>query len=158
MDFVDKQTGFTGNSRGKLYQTVDAGDNWMLVSDLGDTMLYYEIDFVNENKGIALIGEQYSPHAEPEMKLFYTLDGGLNWTHLPHAGQGIIINTTSCCLIKSEYEIYIGAVNGIFYSADFGNSWDVQYTEGTNIWVMDIILGNNYGIVTTGTGKILRYY
>lgn len=158
MDFIDQEIGYTAQNSGRFHKTIDGGNSWQMVNDLGNTYLFFEIDFTDENKGIALIGEQNSPHAEPEMKLFFTLNGGILWSEMNVMMDSITLNSTSCCSLRSENEIYLGAVNGIFYSPDFGASWVRQYSEGSFIWVRDIKFGHNIGMATTSwASKILKY-
>ena len=157
MDFIDQEIGYTAQSSGKFHKTTNGGSSWDLVNDLGDTQWFFDIQFTTENEGIALIGEQESPHAEPKMKLFYTLNGGLEWAELLLTNDSITLNTTSCCFLKSDNEIYLGAVNGIFYSSDLGANWSNQYAASEYNWIRDIQFQGNTGIATTTTGRILKH-
>jgi photosystem II stability/assembly factor-like uncharacterized protein len=156
MDFVDDQMGFCADAGGSFYKTENAGMNWQKVTQLIDTE-FIQIKFNDTENGIALILVIDSPHLDPGTQLLQTQDGGITWTPIEVESHGIVLGPSSCFESRSKDEIYLGAINGIFYSNDMGNNWATQYSEGTNIWVHDINFTNDIGIATTMWKKILKY-
>ncbi|MCF8297570.1 MAG: hypothetical protein K9J13_08520 [Saprospiraceae bacterium] len=153
IDFANNMIGYGANTYGYIYKTNDGGKNWIQINSMSEVQ-FYQLDFYNENKGIAIV-EDSRDHSIPKViKLLFTIDGGMNWVDM-NVESNIIKLTGSCRLcFKSENEIYLGA-NGIFYTNDFGNNWTTQYSLPRFESITDLKISGNIGIAASAN-KILK--
>ncbi len=78
--FVDRQTGWYGNGKGRLYATRDGGDSWTKLLDRPGTFIR-ALGFIDAQVGIlGNIGPGSFPGVTDTTPLYRTTDGGSTWT------------------------------------------------------------------------------
>jgi photosystem II stability/assembly factor-like uncharacterized protein len=125
---LDAQTGYAVCGDSKVVKTIDGGDNWTLLNQVGNGLYCRSVEFINTQKGF--VGGFYfnGGGPNPTNVLRKTLDGGTTWTDIttsinPIARKGI------CGLAVADSSTIYGCGNWyqdsayIVKSADGGNTW-----------------------------------
>jgi photosystem II stability/assembly factor-like uncharacterized protein len=155
MDFIDSLTGFCSGTQG-IFKTVDGGITWSQYSSYIANFGY--LDYLDANNAIALTAEESSPHAAPTVYFNKTTDGGISWTKMNMKDLfNINLVSTSCVLFDRIDKIYLGGVEGIYSSSDFGNSWVQEYSNSSlgYVWIEDIKKMNNKIIAIANFGGLI---
>ncbi|NOS86392.1 MAG: T9SS type A sorting domain-containing protein [Ignavibacteria bacterium] len=115
--FVNSSTGFAVGANGKIFKTVNGGDNWItLVS--GTTEYLNSITFYGPNTGF-VCGDNV---------LLKTTNSGNSWFN--SYNNNFLFNSVS---FSNSTTIYVGGFHGAFYkSTDEGNSWYSAVTGPRN--------------------------
>jgi photosystem II stability/assembly factor-like uncharacterized protein len=106
-DFVDFNTGYLLDDEGRIYKTVNNGNNWNLLVTIQNSGWPYNIKFVNHNTGFM-------------RSTFYglskTTNGGLNWTRI-HTNAELTYH------FIDENKIYGFAGPGLLKTINGGINW-----------------------------------
>lgn len=77
--FINENNGWYGNGEGKLYNTINGGENWNLISNKPGTFIRC-LGFLDSLHGfIGNVGTDYFPDVKDTVPLYETFDGGKNW-------------------------------------------------------------------------------
>lgn len=77
--FIDKNTGWYGNGKGKIYQTRNGGESWELKSEMTGTFVRC-LHFLDTLHGfMGNVGTDYFPGVTDTIALYETFDGGTTW-------------------------------------------------------------------------------
>ena len=136
----------SGKTTGKIYHTVNGGDNWstFTVPNFAATKSYRDFFFINDNVGYLLgAGGMVTK----------TTDGGITWTSLFDN-----INTAHslfCTYWKTEQNGYAGSGSGLLYiTTNGGTTWSSITIGGSanirDIWFRDA----NNGVLVKENGEI----
>ena len=125
-DFVNETTGYLyGNHSdmmGMIYKTIDGGNTWQL-SFQADAMYTGKIAFSDPQMGMVLYGSHMY-----ESKIYYTLDGGVNWTlaNLPEYSMW----TDRALFFYDPGTAFIAGSKGLIFRSDnHGVSWIPLYEK-----------------------------
>lgn len=125
-DFVNETTGYLyGNHSdmmGMIYKTIDGGNTWEL-SFQADAMYTGKIAFSDPQLGIVLYGSHMY-----ESKIYYTLDGGVNWTpaNLPEYSMW----TDRALFFYDLGTAFVAGSKGLIFRTDnHGISWEPLYEK-----------------------------
>jgi photosystem II stability/assembly factor-like uncharacterized protein len=136
----------SGKTTGKIYRTVDGGENWstFTVPGFAATKSYRDFFFLNENVGYLLgAGGMVTK----------TTDGGITWTSL-----GDNINTAHslfCTYWKSELNGYAGSGSGLLYITTNGGTTWTSITVGGSANIRDIWFRTpDNGVMVKENGEI----
>jgi photosystem II stability/assembly factor-like uncharacterized protein len=80
ISFINQNIGWYGNGLGKLFQTTDGGNTWLLKTSMPGTFIR-ALGFVDENIGyLGNVGTDYYPDVKDPYPLYKTIDGGSTWS------------------------------------------------------------------------------
>jgi photosystem II stability/assembly factor-like uncharacterized protein len=125
-DFVNETTGYLyGNHSdmmGMIYKTIDGGMSWQINFQAND-MYTGKIAFSDPQLGIVLYGSHMH-----ESKIFYTFDGGINWT--PATLPGYSMWTDRALFFYDLGTAFIAGSKGLIFRTDnHGISWEPLYEK-----------------------------
>jgi len=140
LDFPSFSTGYavgSGNSKGYLYKSTNAGSNWLKIDSVNSGSLR-KVYFLNDNTGFMLgyAGE-----------IFKTTNGGSNWSTF---NSGITYGLSSIFFVNpvTGYACGGSPAPKLFKTIDSGNSWNQIYsTTGTTFNDINFI-NPNTGFIT----------
>ena len=144
------------------YTTEDGGDSWTLVyEDNRDVVFFNSLKFADSTNGIAL-----SDPVEGRFFVLRTTDGGTSWLtveDLPQANDGEVnfASSNSCIEYLPSGKAWFvtgGSTARVFYSIDFGKSWQVADTPlvhgQTSTGIFSVAFKNDTeGIIVGGNYK-----
>ncbi len=145
--FKDADEGWiTGKTLGKIYHTVNGGDDWstFTVPGFSSTKSYRDFFFLNETTAYLLgVGGMVTK----------TTDGGLTWNSL--ADNINPAHSLFCTYWKSELNGYAGSGSGLLYiTTNGGTAWSSITVGGSanirDIWFRDA----NNGVLVKENGEI----
>ncbi|MEM8585062.1 MAG: T9SS type A sorting domain-containing protein [Bacteroidota bacterium] len=122
--FINAEIGWTLNSLGEVFKTVDGGNSWENLGDLGEFLRC--IQFANEDVGYvgSLQGNFGGPPSSA--KIFKTIDGGDNWTDLTSLIDPEPIGVCGISVVSEDIVFGCGAFYGparVYKTLDGGDSW-----------------------------------
>lgn len=80
IQFVNQSKGFAASAYGEIWRTENGGDNWVRTTPMNGGMLIYDIDFIDQNTGIAVGRTGVTLDSALIMR---TNNGGDNWFTFP---------------------------------------------------------------------------
>ena len=87
--FINKDTGWAVNGSGRIYKTIDGGENWIQQRNAAGTY-FRSIAFINDQIGFAgNVGINYFPGVTDTNPLYKTIDGGNSWASVADAREYI---------------------------------------------------------------------
>ncbi|MEI8214063.1 MAG: hypothetical protein WCI02_18070 [Planctomycetota bacterium] len=135
--FVDENIGWYVNGEGKIYKSVDGGENWTL--QWHHPGAYFRcIAFLDQQHGFAgNIGPGYFPNVSDPIPLYETKDGGSNWTPVETIEGAPVVGLCALQVLREPYVnagqletrtrlLGVGRVGGpaaMIVSDDMGASW-----------------------------------
>lgn len=168
---ADGQTAWYGNGSGKLYQSLDGGDNWTKIWDQPGTFIR-ALGFVDTQIGfLGNVGTDYYPGVTDGHPLYRTQDGGKSWQKV--MADGIERVKGICGIdILAVRRIYqgearvshlvhaAGRVGGpafILRSEDSGETWKVLDLTAQAGMILDVkFLTPNIGLVCASSSSDLE--
>lgn len=143
MSFVDINTGYAVGWDDYVIKTTDGGDTWdTLYIDTGMFSFYADIEFYDENNGVALYNSD----------VYITSDGGESWTMGNSLDQGGYMIE----YIDENTLITVGNENYISKSTDGGYNWTVKNSGSIGQVLLGVdFLNNQYGMAAGDYGNIL---
>lgn len=165
--FPNDSTGYaTGWGYGTLFKTTDGGLNWSIDTLTTDSIIFWDIVFVNSNigymAGFEINSGIYSGH------VFKTTDGGITWTqHLVTSSYGIF----SVSFPTPDTGYAAGGMNEIFKTTNGGVGIENNENKNENYFLLypnpsynnvaihiEIKLNSDFQIqITDITGKQLYF-
>ncbi|HEX9250676.1 MAG TPA: T9SS type A sorting domain-containing protein [Ignavibacteriaceae bacterium] len=165
IEFANDSIGFADDS-GRLYKSVDQGQNWELVTDtLGQI---YDISFYKDSIGYLCFSHSSPNYITQTRYIYKTTDQGETWIRSYFEGGGLnesvyydkicIINKTDC-IISAFLESPIGGFSSLIKTTDAGSTWellsdfgvlDLAFVSPQKGWAI-----NGYSIVKTTDGGLL---
>ena len=168
--FINHNIGWYGNGEGKLYKTIDGGDNWLLVNHKAGTFIR-ALGFVDENIGfIGNVGTEYYPGVTDSNPLYRTDDGGKSWKVVEAQNIGIVKGICGIHILhrKTIYQGNLidnpiihaaGRVGGpaaLLKSIDGGNNWHVQDLSHVAGMIFDVFFfDENVGFLCSSTSSTM---
>ena len=153
-----------GTNNTKIYFSSNNGANWITQITTGEANSFSIWFHPLMQNGQGLFGGA---------NLFQTTNNGINWTALTSMGSGSFGGITSTPLLTSDNLVqpvwYVRSSNLIYYSANFGANWSIDYTNratttsyrhismaypGRGIWVVGTLGKITYHMPLMGIGKI----
>ena len=131
VQFLNAMTGFVlGNDNGKLYKTIDGGDNWSLVLTANSTLR--DLDFATNTLGFAV---------GLNGKIFKTTNGGDLWNQI----SSQTLNQLFCIDMLDSLNGIVGGGNYLGKTSNGGINWVVQNIVYQNIFsqIVDVSFINN---------------
>lgn len=143
----DKNNNYVyASSSNQFFRSVNKGNNWSEVSRPGNqTISHFCVHPDNENILWATNSGWNSTN-----KVFYSTDGGDNWTNISTGLPNLPVN---CVTFQKNMNnrVYIGTDIGIYYKDDNSNGW-VYFSSGLpNVIVNDIVINESQGRMYAGT-------
>jgi photosystem II stability/assembly factor-like uncharacterized protein/esterase/lipase len=106
--FINENTGWYGNGKGKLYHTKNAGQNWELVNEKPGTFIRC-LAFTDSLHGfIGNVGTDYFPNVTDTTAMYETFDAGKTWKAVTNISGP---NPKGLCAIDIYKNIKINAGN-----------------------------------------------
>lgn len=138
--FTNDSTAFMGQD-GKVYRSVDGGDNWTQIGSLPNNAYIRSIEFLDDS--IGYIGTIYD--AVGGVGLYSTTNGGVSWTRINNSVTG---GMYGICGLDHKNQTIIGvgiySEPGRFYiSRDGGNTWQSKQIIESAALVDCLILDEN---------------
>jgi photosystem II stability/assembly factor-like uncharacterized protein len=97
--FFNKDIGWVVNGSGKIYKTIDGGDNWIQQKNSAGTY-FRAIAFIDNQTGFAgNVGTNYFPGVTDTNPLYKTIDGGNSWSPVTANITGTV--PTGICAIQA---------------------------------------------------------
>ena len=115
--FINDTVGFAGGWNNYFIKTTDGGATWTSVSCGTNVWYYTDIEFWDENNGVACAYMNSSASS-----VFVTADGGNTWTA---ASSGVITNMMNICY-ADQNTLFAVSTNNLYKSTDGGNNWTTQ--------------------------------
>jgi photosystem II stability/assembly factor-like uncharacterized protein len=135
--FLNEQLGWVGGISGLLLKTTDGGSSWQQ-SQMGyGTEDVYEISFIDENIGQAVVG-RVSPYYYSY--ILKTTNGGLSWQLRYESDYEAYLDL----FVSGNYGWVVGT-GEIARTTNTGEIWNYVYSP-TNQWLYDVFFFDN----TTG--------
>ena len=117
------------STKGKIYKTIDKGQNWTVYKIDSSDYVVKTVTFYNQNYGIATINNGYTS------KLVRTLDGGISWNKIPYKGVILGDNSNFISFVPNKPNMLLSGgrywnIQGVSMSVDSGLTWHlVQNTS-----------------------------
>lgn len=154
--FINKDTGWAVNGSGRIYKTIDGGENWIQQRNAAGTY-FRSIAFINDQIGFAgNVGINYFPGVTDTNPLYKTIDGGNSWASVTSNISGIV--PTGICAIQAVNEniIYaagrVGSPPILLKSTDGGATWVGSSLNSQCKMILDIYFQTpEIGYVFAGT-------
>jgi photosystem II stability/assembly factor-like uncharacterized protein len=121
--FFNQNTGLVAGSNGAVLRTTNAGVTFDTIAGFSSSGTIYNLQFMNANTGYFA--------GTSSVKVYRTLNGGLNWTQIP--GLGSI----------TAYDVYAADTNNVIVASTSGNVY-----KTTNA-------GLNWATINTGSTSAL---
>ena len=143
MSFVDVNTGYAVGWDDYVIRTTDGGLTWdTLIIDSGMFSFYADIEFYDENNGVALYSDA----------VYITQDAGDSWT----MGSGLTNSGYMIEYLDENTLVAVGNENYIFKSTDGGYNWSVKNSGSIGQVLLGVdFLNNQYGMAAGDYGNIL---
>lgn len=101
--FVDAQTGFYVNGAGKIFKTVNGGQDWTQILHQPGTY-FRTIGFVDASTGFAgNIGTEYFPGVTDTTPLYQTKDGGASWAPVKNLAGPEVKGLCAIDVVKTSF-------------------------------------------------------
>ncbi len=146
--FINKDVGFIASQVGKIFKTIDGGENWKVIQtsttkDL-NSIEFADSTFNNSNNNIGYaVGLTGT--------ILKSIDQGETWVVQKSDNTYALENV---CLFSHEIVIAVGNAGTIIKTTNQGNSWDTLYS-GVKIYLNNITHQSNYSWIVGNTGVIL---
>jgi photosystem II stability/assembly factor-like uncharacterized protein len=162
--FVDRQNGYYGTGKGRLFKTVDGGASWNLAWERKGTFIR-ALGFVDGATGfLGNLGTGFPNVTDPN-PLYRTSDGGRTWSPVdigsaPVAGICVIDILKSSVILEGDVRERViihaaGRANGpaqLLRSEDGGQSWIYIDLSGRAGMILDVkFITPQTGFVFAGT-------
>ncbi|MFN8417234.1 MAG: hypothetical protein U0U66_12960 [Cytophagaceae bacterium] len=146
IDFPTNQVGYISGINGVILKTTDGGNNFY-VNNLLSIFQIRDIDFLNENFGVA---------AGSDKKIFITENGATSWTNVAIPDSAVDIDRV---IVISPNEFYLMGGNYrnygvVYHTLNQGTTWNNIFTPLGNFAYDLEMLSNGKWIVPTGNSKI----
>jgi photosystem II stability/assembly factor-like uncharacterized protein len=142
------------------FLTEDAGKSWNIVyRDTTAGLFFNSLKFADDKNGLAV-----SDPVEGKLFVIRTEDGGLNWKRVGNIpdiieGEANFAASNTCIEFLPSGKAWIatgGKVSRVFYSEDFGKSWNVSETPiisgETSSGIFSVSFKNELeGVIVGGT-------
>lgn len=177
--FVDRDRGWYGNGKGRIFRTTDGGETWRKVLDQPGTYVR-ALGFVDAKVGVmGNIGPGSFPGVTDSQPLYRTVDGGESWApvqaiagpapkgicaidvlHYPYVNAGVLARRT---LIHAAGRV--GGPAFVLRSTDEGASWTSTDLSAQTGMILDIrfldervgfIAGSSDADVETSHARVLK--
>ncbi|MGH9768974.1 MAG: WD40/YVTN/BNR-like repeat-containing protein, partial [Blastocatellia bacterium] len=142
----------SGATGSRILKTVDGGDNWELVFQLGvapgarrtDVPVLYSVAFPNKKQGWVVGADGRILHSE---------DGGINWRRQESGTQDELVHVK---FVNDKRGWVVGAKGTILYTDDGGRTWERQNAGTTNHLYHIETRGKENAWVVGDKGTVLR--
>ena len=143
------------SNKGRVYFSPDKGESWNVqqspVTSNSETYGLYSLAFYDADLGYSVGGDYTKPEDTPDHKI-RTQDGGMTWTL---SGQGEPPGYMSCVQYvpgRSGRDLVGVSYGGIYYSNDFGATWNTLSREG----FYSLRFTDGFSAIASGNGRIAR--
>lgn len=109
--FINSETGYAAGEYGKMYKTVNGGNNWDTITT-GIIRDINSLHFFNENTGIACANDGI---------IIRTSDSGINWTTIPSGVTGNLYAVS----FSGTRGVCAGGDGTLLYSDNSGLNWTI---------------------------------
>lgn len=169
--FISPEVGYYGNGAGKVFKTIDGGENWAVVLDKPGLFVRC-LGFLDEDTGfIGNVGPGYFPGVEDETLMYRTDDGGASWKAVPGLdGSGL---AGLCAIQVVRYPFIdagvagekalivaggrVGGPAGLLMSSDQGETWEPIDLSAHGGMVLDVhFFTDRIGLVATSTSSDIQ--
>ncbi len=133
VEFPTPSIGYTCGWNGRIYKTVNAGDNWTSLSS-GSSQTFRRMCFVDENLGFAACG---TDHASTN-KIYKTTNGN-SWSLIKNFGSSFIIG--GMYFFDENTGVVVGTESSkaaIKRTTDGGSSWE-NVLDGNYSYVLECL-------------------
>ncbi|MBA2746154.1 MAG: hypothetical protein H0U44_08020, partial [Flavisolibacter sp.] len=167
--FVDEDKGWYVNGTGKIYKTVNGGQDWQLIFEKPGTF-FRCIGFIDSLRGfVGNIGTDYFPNVADTVPLYKTTDGGKTWEAVQYKGP-VVKGLCAIDILKVpfvnhgvlDYKYYInagGRVGSPAYlmrSYDNGKTFTSEDVNAHCAFILDIkFLNEQEGFIMAGSDNVL---
>lgn len=138
--FVDPQEGFSVNGEGRIFHTVDGGDQWERLVERPGTF-FRSILMLGRERGFAgNIGTGYFPGVTDSSPLFETRDGR-TWTVVDRITGPAVTGICNMHRLDDQHLFAVGRVGGpcfMITSSDGGESWRSRDLNGVLSMLIDV--------------------
>ena len=140
VDFLNPQVGWIAPDTGWMYHTKNGGADWELVGHpyagvmprRPRELFLDKLIFVDESRGWA--GTTWA--GTPE-SAWFTADGGRTWRQKFRGLRGVLFaDINGVWLLGYEWSPNGEQINGIFHSADDGDTWELEWEGPQRIYVI----------------------
>ena len=109
--FIDEYTGWVGTGGIDIFKTTNGGMNWSLQFNIPSVSMITKIKFLTPDIGAAVSAGS----------VYMTKNGGTNWSRNNNFGNH---DHYDIDIIDSSRAIFSGGFGTLFYTDDFGDSWE----------------------------------
>jgi photosystem II stability/assembly factor-like uncharacterized protein len=150
--FVDPDTGWYGNSAGKLFNTTDGGRNWTKIFEQPGTFIR-ALGFIDAKTGfLGNVGTDYYPGVTDPHPLYSTDDGGVSWAKVATPGIEMVKGICGIDILHRKAIFQgemidrpvihaagrVGGTAAVMRSVDGGASWSVQDLSAQAGMILDV--------------------
>ncbi len=139
VDPRNPSTIFAGAAEGGVWKTTDGGQTWTPLTDLMPSLAIGSLALAPNPPATIYAGtgeDNFNFDAYAGDGILKSTDGGANWTSIPGPFVGFHIGSLAVDPADSNV-ILAGTENGLYRSADAGNTWTLVYFGGTNVVSFD---------------------
>jgi photosystem II stability/assembly factor-like uncharacterized protein len=153
---TDPNTMLLGTPSGGIWRSYDGGENWESSSDNLPTLGVSAIAYHPNDPQIVYMGTGDRDHNDaPGMGMMKSTDGGVNWEFINNGIENLTIGDV--LIHPNDPTIIIIATNdGIFRSADSGDSWSFESLNAADYRDLKFHPTNPDIVYATGSGKFYR--
>jgi len=141
--FINENIGWIGSHGTKIYKTTDGGKNWVIQLERPSVAFIRKIKFLTPDIGAAVF----------DGGVALTTNGGINWMYNSNFGNH---DHYDIDIIDSNRVIFVGSFGEIYYTNNFGMSWN-RLDAYTKFSFGGIKFMNNHIAFTVGSrGLIMK--